>query len=1055
MTNKRKLPLALMVILSLVTITAPNADDTEIYTNNTAGVGGEPLVMFTLDLRSSVMGSTVCNGTECDTLIGEGYLASAPTTQIELLKAVLKKVMAPLGNMKIGLLVSHDNNNNCAGPGDSGCSGGAYLLMGLKDITTSATDANKVALDTILNSIVGGGGSTSHSYQGREMYFEFFRYLTGQAVYSAHLGFKDYGNNSASGNLDTEKPALKRDMDPLVETDADSNYSTPGAYVTPIDQDCSKIFTINFMFGVTNGDDDADSAISETIANGGMDQLNISGNNKKLETLLSWLRATDLADGSYGSVPDKAGLQNVTSYFVVPHSGLSKGNDMAVAGGTTAAYELTVDDPDALVESLSDIFSQILSVSTTFTAASVPVSVLNRAQVVDNVYIALFKADANALKRWPGNVKKLRLDSDAGLLVDVNGVNAVALDGRIKNTALTYWTDANNLPAADLTNGEVTDKDGRAVQRGGAGQKTPGFISGTPGLVNGTGTRTLYYEPSAAGALPALNADASTAGTLQTALGAASAAEAEVLLQYARGLDVNDDDGDGFTTTEARSWIIGDPLHSRPLPINYGARTGYSDANPDIRLIMGSNDGFLHMFKNLTATSYAQSGEEVWAYMPQAVMSIVAELKANPAGSHPYGVDGAPAAYIHDDDGNGVIGNDADDKAWVFFGLRRGGRGYYALDVTNPDSPTKLWSITNATTGFAKLGYTFATPRVGYMNWGSGKKPVVIVAGGYHLNKDASATDDSYGNAIYIIDAETGALVWKAEDAASTGNVSATEYNHINMDDSIPSTVTAIDTTNDTLIDRVYVGDTGGRVWRVDVNGIDRTAWKISALASLGRQYNSAVADDRRFFHRPDFIQYQDSAGDFDAVVIASGNRSNPLGTVATEFLYVIKDRDISSGTVTAALLEHDDLNNGDVTSNCLQDGGCSGTDSSDLSKGWRLQFELSGEKSLATPTTLAKKIFVTTYIPPGSGSNGSCEPNEGTGRLYALSLIDGSAVKDYAVSNSDDIEKVDRYTDLDSGGIPAEVVYIPFNKILKPDLSIEEVATSGRWKTYWYKVEN
>ena len=1084
MASKKTSALLIGVFLTFYTGTIVLADDTEIYTDPGANSGGEPLVMFTIDYSPSVLGSTVnCTAAVCTDLVNNGYLESTTTTRLGMLQAVLKSLLNDLGGMKIGLMMSHNSENNCAGRDEtSACSGGGYILSGFKSITTDSwkVDSNKLAFFSLLDSLKTEvtNGSGSHTFQGKEVFFEFFRYLTGHDAYSSHLGWTDYGtDNSENLSSETDKYQLMRDIDiegisfiggSLTDADKTTNknrYNSPGTYTSPITDDCQKIFTVNFVKGVTNQEDDADSAITESKANGGMDGINLSGKYNSLETVLEYLHAVDFGDGTWGKdtshgAPDKQGLQNVTSFFVVDSSGLNTGNDWAKAGGTTAAFEWT-DDPTELIDDLKDIFSQIISVSTTFTAASVPVSVLNRAQVIDNVFIALFRADPDNKKRWPGNVKRLYLDTTEGLLKDASSPpkNAVGADGRILHSALTYWTVAGSLPTADPANNEIDGKDGRAVQRGGAGQIIPGFISGTPGLSNSdTGARTLYYEPSSGTALPALNADDTTAGVLQSDLGAADVATAKTLIEYVRGLDVNDADSD-TVTNEPRSWVLGDPLHSRPLPINYGAINGESTTVPDIRLLFGSNDGLLHMIRNTVSGS--PSGKETWAFMPREVMGIVSDLKSNPATKpHPYGVDGAPSAYYYDSNNDGKIEKtDANgDQVWVFFGLRRGGRGYYALDITDPDNPTFKWAITDDTDGdgvsdgdFAKLGYTFSQPRVGYMNWGLGKKPVVIFSGGYDTNKDLTSTDDSYGNALYVVDADTGALVWKAVNG-TTGPVSKTEYNHADLDDSIPSTVSAIDTNSDGLLDRVYVGDTGGRVWRFDLAGTDRSNWKATVIASVGRHFDASTGNDRRFYHRPDFIQYKDNS-DYDAVVIGSGNRAWPKSDMDTvNYLYVIKDRDTTSGTVAASTFNHDSFY--DVTDNCLQDSSCTSSTAA-LTNGWRLKFEEPGEKVLATPTTLAKKIFVTTYLPKGGPDAGTCAPKEGGGRLYALSLDDGTPVNDYNVENGDTLDKTDRYTELDSGGIPAEVVYVPFNRILKPDLSIEDVGVSGRWKTYWYKKEN
>jgi len=120
--------------------------------------------------------------------------------------------------------------------------------------------------------------------------------------------------------------------------------------------------------------------------------------------------------------------------------------------------------PDELVRVLQEIFNQILSVSTTFVAASVPVNVFNRAEIVDNVFLALFQVDENNKPGWTGNVKKLRLYDNgvSAFLVDALDQSAIAADGRIRFDALTHWTLPGSLPPADPNEGEV---DGRARAR--------------------------------------------------------------------------------------------------------------------------------------------------------------------------------------------------------------------------------------------------------------------------------------------------------------------------------------------------------------------------------------------------------------------------------------------------------------------------------------------------------------------------------------------------------------------------------------------------------------
>jgi type IV pilus assembly protein PilY1 len=288
-------------------------------------------------------------------------------------------------------------------------------------------------------------------------------------------------------------------------------------------------------------------------------------------------------------------------------------------------------------------------------------------------------------------------------------------------------------------------------------------------------------------------------------------------------------------------------LHSRPLPLNYGSIGGYTDpANPAIYIAVGSDDGMLRLIRN-TRTGGAQSGEEVWAFMPRASMEAQKVLRANGTGmQHPYTMDGAPVAFVQDKNQDGSIVASDGDKVYLYVGMRRGGKSYYALDVTLPETPKLMWSVSNSG-DFSELGLTFSNPRVGLMPSASGPRPIVMFAGGYDVNKDKRGvvgSDDSEGNALYVVDAETGALIWKAR--GGSGGASTTVFEHSKLVDSIPSTLSVADTAGDGYTDRMVVGDTGGNVWRADIHGSDTSKWKLTLLASVGRHASASpsIADD-------------------------------------------------------------------------------------------------------------------------------------------------------------------------------------------------------------------
>ncbi len=1054
----RKILISSVFALLVTTVGNVSADDTDVYINPGAGlpIGSEPMVMFSIDYRPN-LGSAACNDSECDTLINEGYMsASGPYIFFDVLRGALKKVFDPLEGVRVGLMANHDNSNNCEGFGRTNCSNGGYIPMGFQTFEVGDANGAKARFHNILDSMPIPGGNTSHSYQGKELFFEFFRYLTGQGVYNAHNGYTDYGTSNTN-NLDFDYPALS--WDASIEAGA----ATPPDYVSPFATAgaCSSVYTVNVMFQVSNQDDDSDDAIESPVLSGGFGSA-----QSQFPDVIQYLNDADLGNGTYGAIPDIDDKQNVTSYFIVEGSKINKTTtSYARAGGTGTPLELS-ENPDELVATLEEIFKQILSVSTTFVAASVPVNVFNRAEITDNVYIALFQVDAKARPTWVGNVKKLRLtgandSSSDAMLVDATGDPAIAGDGRIRFDALTYWTESASLPAPDLEAGEVAGRDGRSVARGGSGQQIPGFSSAGPEEANGLGGRTIYYDRTSS-SLAAFNVDATVAATLQSDFGVATATEAEVLIAYSRGLDVDDLDGDG-ETNEARDWIFGDALHSRPLPVSYGAIYGHSAENPAIYIAVASNDGMLRMIRN-TSSGGGQSGEEVWAFMPRKSMGIQKTLRDNATGQkHPYALDGAPVAFIQDVNNDGSIVSSDGDKVYLYVGQRRGGKAYYAFDITDPESPEIMWTIEKSG-DFSELGYTFSNPRVGLVDTATGPRPAVMFAGGYDINKDKRGvlgSDDTEGNAIYVVDAENGSLIWKARGSA--GGSSAKVFEHSKLVDSIPSTLTVADTDGDSLTDRIVVGDTGGNIWRADLFGDDTSNWKLTLLASVGRHASGSpsIASDRRFFHRPDLVPTKDSTGIFDAVVIGSGNRADPLdaGGMTLNYLYMIKDRRTAVGGGVDSAVEHADF--GDVTSNCLQSG-----DSScvvNLASGWRLGLEDLGEKVLATPLTLTGKVFFTTYLPHSGAAATACAPSEGAGRLWAVSLQDATAVINYDTSDDDagssdpdaPNSRADRSVDLRSAGIPAGVVSVPPNKILRPDLQIDNVDATTRWRTYWYLQED
>ncbi|MFE8729967.1 hypothetical protein ACFX56_23355, partial [Aeromonas hydrophila] len=125
--------------------------------------------------------------------------------------------------------------------------------------------------------------------------------------------------------------------------------------------------------------------------------------------------------------------------------------------------------------------------------------------------------------------------------------------------------------------------------------------------------------------------------------------------------------------------------------------------------------------------------------------------------------------------------------------------------------------------------------------------PVVIFAGGYDLNKSTLGlgSSDSSGAGIYIVNANTGALIYSATPAAN----STTNLQVSTMLDSMPGGVATLDSDGDGKVDRIYASDTGGNIWRMDLPGTNKTDWSVFKFASLGS--DTQQSEDRRFFTQP------------------------------------------------------------------------------------------------------------------------------------------------------------------------------------------------------------
>jgi type IV pilus assembly protein PilY1 len=727
-------------------------------------------------------------------------------------------------------------------------------------------------------------------------------------------------------------------------------------------------------------------------------------------------------------------------------------------------YHYEAEDPDQLASALLSAVNDILSATSSFTAPVVPVT---RTTSGNRIYMAFFKPEEDNF--WEGNVTKFGI-SDSNEIIDVNGNSATWPNGAIREEAEPYW-------------------------------QTKDWADPTKATYVHNAARNIYTY---LGYTEELTASSNAFTTGNTILGAAilgnpSHTTTEII-NFVRGADVTDEDGDG-DSTENRSIITGDVLHSEPLVFQYT----YPDNTSKTMVYFGANDGMLHAVLDVTDPDVSADndettyGTEAWAFIPPDQLHRLKDMLEGL--NHPYYVDSSPKAYFYDIDKDGRVDTVDGDKVILVCGARKGGTGYFALDVTDPLVPLFLWRIdrsgsetgilalnpasivinnsgsfqdndalriwdgdegwgpdiaarvdggligyflrydsgmiafqvgdrvgnlttdvyddyldngtatpfiwgeiaailnTNPDVIIPELGESWSEPQFGLVKIAEDDTtgtPVLFIGGGY-------SSDHSSGNAVIAINGLTGSVV----------KIFQNDLFISGMDYSIASSVAVIDADNNGFVDKVYVGDLGGQMWRLG-KFTDATGSALDFPESDENIMNwtaqlvfvSDPAHDRTFYYPPGVTLEKG----YDLVFAGTGNRESPCAPTGADRIYSFKDThdaitlyetDLVNVTDPAAAQPDLDDAAGDVDAN------------GKIDQGWYIQLG-TGEKVLAENTIFYKTLYFTTFTP----NDDVCMPG-GVGKLYAVEYKTGSAVLDF--NNDGTIE-----SNLDiGGGIPSKVVMV------------------------------
>jgi type IV pilus assembly protein PilY1 len=413
--------------------------------------------------------------------------------------------------------------------------------------------------------------------------------------------------------------------------------------------------------------------------------------------------------------------------------------------------------------------------------------------------------------------------------------------------------------------------------------------------------------------------------------------------------------------------VLGDIVNSEAVYVK-GSLFTYNDAgynsfistnsSRDGRVYVGSNDGMLHAFDSTT-------GNEKWAYVPSFVMPNLFKLAdKNYANLHGFYVDGTPVASDVYYSG-----------AWhtiLVGGLNGGGRGYYALDITDPSAePTVLWEFSNP-----NMGYTFGNPVITKLNDGTW---VVVVTSGYNN----VSPGDGKGH-LFVIDASDGTLIRTIDTTVG--------------DTTTPSGLGKINSwVNNGMVDNTatytYGGDLLGNLWRFDIN--EGTAQLLVTLSDSGG--------------KPQPITVKPELGlvaTHHMIYVGTGRYlgSSDLSNSDTQSFYGIKDPLTSTSSIVSPVyansrtgfVQQTETNgfcpNGTSSTVCTagESVRTSSNNTVNLSSdnGWYIDMPDTGERDNTDPTLALGTLVFNTNVPKADACNAG-----GYSYTYFLDYRTGAAV--------------------------------------------------------------
>ncbi len=507
---------------------------------------------------------------------------------------------------------------------------------------------------------------------------------------------------------------------------------------------------------------------------------------------------------------------------------------------------------------------------------------------------------------------------------------------------------------------------------------------------------------------------------------------AQARLNFIRGDRTNEQGNSGTYNFRTRNKLLGDIIHSDPIFVgqpnsNWPDTAPFPTTEPYSIFVSsmsrngviyaGANDGMLHGFA-------ASTGSEVLAYIPSNLFSSSSATTglhhlSDPAYTHRYYVDLASTvedAYFNTGSGN----------AWhsvLIGGNRAGGKGIFALDVTDPSQFTEanaaniaLWEFDS--TDDADMGFSYSQPTIGMMKNG---RWAAIFGNGYNNTGDGKAK-------LFILFLDGGLDgVWTAgtdyiEISTGEGSIVSSNCADPASDCNGLSSPQAADSDRDHVIDRAYAGDLKGNLWAFDLSDANPSDWAVAYSGNPLFKAGQAITNKPAITTHP---------------TVATGSAPNLLIVFGTG-QYLVAD-DVTSTTIQSfyGVWDHgvDKLTSSDLVEQTFESIALF-NNSIDVSSefnvltnnpvdyihdhGWFIRLtQHTGERVIVDPDIVNNIVFFNTWIPEST----PCSTG-GSGFLMSVSLKSGGQPDAivFDLNGDDDVDEHDYLTD---GITPAAIKYI------------------------------